>query len=159
MLVRCLAQVALFVATAAASSQSSGVDTAGAFTCGTTFDTMAFEGGGVRGVVYGGVAIALEEAGLLDRACNFAGTSAGSSSSALLAVGYTACEVKEELRTMNFLQLVLDKETPAITTALRMLGYDVGSDSAGLFEESSWLNAFREGYDALINRKGLVCHA
>eukprot|EP01052_Picozoa_sp_SAG31_P003319 SAG31_NODE_126_length_23665_cov_6.178987_14_plen_440_part_00 len=147
--------------------------------CGTTFDTIAFEGGGTRGIIYGGASIALEEAGLLQSVCNFAGTSAGSSSAALLAVGYTACELQKELLNQNFLRLVMDKETADATTVLTALGFDTGLDfdvlcrnaashCKGWFGPLSFLwrkwiqpsltavKAFNRAKIQLENRKGLI---
>ena len=126
----------LLPAGAAAGATKTG-ESAPPTSCQSTFDTIAFEGGGTRGIIYGGAAIALEEAvralhfplshslfshtnnlkspcaeqGLLQSACNFAGTSAGSQSAALLAAGYTACELQKELLDQNFLRFVMDKET------------------------------------------------
>ena len=74
------------------------------------FDTIAFEGGGVRGAVFGGAAIGLDEAGLLDHVENVAGTSAGSMAAAFLSVGYTACELQHELSEFNFVELITDVE-------------------------------------------------
>lgn len=55
--------------------------------CCKDIDTLLFSGGGVRGAVYGGAVLALEESGLLESATNFAGTSAGSSVATVLAAG------------------------------------------------------------------------
>ena len=50
---------------------------------------MILEGGGVKGIAYGGAAAALESAGLLEEIEGYSGSSAGSQAAALLAVGYT----------------------------------------------------------------------
>ena len=68
--------------------------------------SLVFEGGGVRGTVYAGAVVALEEAGALAQIHNFAGTSAGSSAAAMLAVGYTACEFSNEVMVQSFADLV-----------------------------------------------------
>jgi len=54
-------------------------------------DTLVLEGGGVKGIAYGGGACALETAGLLDGITTFRGTSAGAIAAALLASGM-GCE-------------------------------------------------------------------
>ena len=68
--------------------------------------SLVFEGGGVRGTVYAGAVVALEEAGALSHIHSFAGTSAGSSAAAMLAVGYTACEFSNEVMVQSFADLV-----------------------------------------------------
>ena len=55
-----------------------------------------FEGGGVKGIAFAGAIKAAEEAGLREWK-NVAGTSAGAITAALLAVGYTADEIKAAL--------------------------------------------------------------
>ena len=50
--------------------------------------------------------MALEEVGVLENARNFAGTSAGSMTATLLAVGYSSCELWHELSQISFDQLV-----------------------------------------------------
>ena len=129
--------------------------------CQSTFDTIAFEGGGTRGMIYGGASIALEEVGLLQSACNFAGTSAGSQSAALLAAGYTACELKNELLNQNFLRFVMDKETQPATVALAALGFDTGRHIPKSQWDGGWLGpsawtAMKAATAHLTARKGLV---
>lgn len=55
-----------------------------------------FEGGGVRGIAFAGALAAAEEAGVR-RWVNVAGTSAGAIVAALLAVGYSAAELRGAL--------------------------------------------------------------
>jgi len=63
---------------------------------------LALEGGGVRGVTYSGAVRALQDAGILQGMEGFSGTSAGSIGAALLAAGYEAEEVADELRLVDF---------------------------------------------------------
>lgn len=63
---------------------------------------LLFEGGGVRGIAYGGVVKALEEAHLLEHVEGFSGTSAGSQVAAFLAAGYSGAEIIEELIHVDF---------------------------------------------------------
>lgn len=58
-----------------------------------------FEGGGVKGI---GLAGAVSEIEKKYEFVNLAGTSAGSIMAALLAVGYTAKEIKGELKKLNY---------------------------------------------------------
>ena len=58
------------------------------------------EGGGVKGIGLVGAVSAIENAGYIFE--NIAGTSAGSVVGALLAVGYSAAEVKRELEILNY---------------------------------------------------------
>lgn len=61
-----------------------------------------FEGGGVRGIGHVGAACALEKAGY--RFHQLAGSSAGAIVAALLAAGYTGEELKEEMKTINYMK-------------------------------------------------------
>lgn len=59
-----------------------------------------FEGGGVKGIGLVGAVSVIEEAGYVFE--NIAGTSAGAIVGALLAVGYSAAEIKRELDQLNY---------------------------------------------------------
>jgi predicted acylesterase/phospholipase RssA len=67
---------------------------------------MVFEGGGVRGTLYAGALQALQESGHLEGITQFGGTSAGATVAAMLAVGYNACEFREETMGTSFSDLV-----------------------------------------------------
>ena len=69
-------------------------------------NTLVLEGGGVRGAVYAGAVVALEEMGHLSTIKNFGGTSAGASAAAMLAAGYTACEFSDATLNTDFADLV-----------------------------------------------------
>ena len=86
--------------------------------CAKTYDSLVLEGGGVKGAVYSGALQALDEAGLLSGIRNFGGTSAGASVAALLAAGYTACELKEQTFKIRFTDLVDFSLWPRIRDAL-----------------------------------------
>lgn len=58
-----------------------------------TYRNLVLEGGGIRGIAYGGALAALEERGILDSMQRVGGTSAGAIQAALLAVGYTPLEI------------------------------------------------------------------
>jgi NTE family protein len=55
---------------------------------------LTLEGGGVKGIVYGGAIKVLEDEGVLKDIKMFAGASAGSSGAAFLSMGFTAAELK-----------------------------------------------------------------
>ena len=59
-----------------------------------------FEGGGVKGIGLVGAVSEIEKAGYVFE--NLAGTSAGAIVASLLAVGYSAAEIKNELERLNY---------------------------------------------------------
>ena len=72
---------------------------------------LVLEGGGVKGIAYGGAVRALEDAGLLSKVEGFSGTSAGSQAAALLAAGFSGEEMDRTLRNMDFKQLLDDSSS------------------------------------------------
>lgn len=60
-----------------------------------TYRNLVMEGGGIRGIAYGGALQELEKAGVLRGLTRVGGTSAGAIQAALLAVGYSAQEIIE----------------------------------------------------------------
>jgi NTE family protein len=66
------------------------------------FTNLVFEGGGVKGLAYGGALEVLEQQGILARAERVAGTSAGSITALAVALGYTASEVRAILTNTDF---------------------------------------------------------
>ncbi|KUG07965.1 hypothetical protein ASU33_07070 [Solirubrum puertoriconensis] len=66
----------------------------GAVAQGTTqYRNLVMEGGGIRGIAYGGALQELEQRGVLAHIERVGGTSAGAIQAALLAVGYTPQEI------------------------------------------------------------------
>ena len=61
----------------------------------TRYYNLALEGGGIRGIAYGGALKELEEHHVLQGIKRVAGTSAGAIQAALLAVGYTPDEITD----------------------------------------------------------------
>ena len=61
------------------------------------YESLVFEGGGVKGISYLGSIQYLEEKNLLKNIKNFGGSSAGSYIAALLSVGYTSKELRKIL--------------------------------------------------------------
>lgn len=69
-------------------------------------ERIVFSGGGARGVVYPGAYKAMEETGIIQRVEVFAGSSAGSITAALLAVGMTTANFCKQLRHTHFIDLL-----------------------------------------------------
>ena len=57
------------------------------------YRNLVMEGGGIRGIAYGGALLELEQRGMLAGLRRVGGTSAGAIQAALLAVGYSAQEI------------------------------------------------------------------
>lgn len=108
-------------------------------TTGNKADAV-FEGGGVKGIGLVGALQAFEEAGFEWQ--NVAGTSAGAISAALVAVGYTAAEVKVIMDTRVVFRKFMDKNTfgkvPVIGPYLS-LGF-----TNGLYKGDYFLELMRE---------------
>ena len=66
------------------------------------FNTLIFEGGGVRGLSYLGALNYLEEKNILNDIKYFGGTSSGSQIATLLAIGYSLSELKKILFNTPF---------------------------------------------------------
>jgi NTE family protein len=59
------------------------------------YRNLVMEGGGIKGIAYGGALAELEERGVLKNVVRVAGTSAGAIQASLLAIGYSAEEISE----------------------------------------------------------------
>lgn len=66
------------------------------------YENLVFEGGGVRGIAFGGVVKFLEDHNLISDIKRLAGSSAGSIVAAGLAIGYTGDEIIKLLDETNF---------------------------------------------------------
>ncbi len=62
------------------------------------YRNLVMEGGGIRGIAYGGALQALQQRGVLDSIQRVGGTSAGAIQAALLAVGYLPAEIVDVLQ-------------------------------------------------------------
>ncbi|XP_074660445.1 uncharacterized protein LOC141912914 isoform X2 [Tubulanus polymorphus] len=68
-------------------------------------ENLVFEGGGAKGIAYGGVILALSDLGILQNVKRFAGASIGAVTAMYLAIGFTADEIIESfLYNDNILQ-------------------------------------------------------
>ncbi|MBR4917963.1 MAG: patatin-like phospholipase family protein [Bacteroidales bacterium] len=66
------------------------------------FKNLVFEGGGVKGIAYVGALEVLDREGILNDIERVAGTSAGAMVAVMVALRYSAEEVMQVLRTLNF---------------------------------------------------------
>src|SRR5687767_3789487 len=66
------------------------------------FKNLVFEGGGVKGIAYGGALEVLNSMNILKDIERVAGTSAGAINATLLALGYTSAEVSKIISATNF---------------------------------------------------------
>lgn len=67
----------------------------------TTYRNLVFEGGGVRGIAYTGALSALEQRGTLRQIERVGGTSVGAITALLVALNYSANEMKVILADLN----------------------------------------------------------
>lgn len=99
------------------------------FTCsdwsGNQFNTLLFEGGGVRAVVYSGAIQRLEEENMIDNIEYLAGTSSGAQTAALLCCGYNSLELKEVLKNAPWEKILNGKlfSFRGIKSILTKFGY------------------------------------
>jgi NTE family protein len=66
------------------------------------FRNLVFEGGGVKGVAFGGALEVLNKRGILDQIVRVGGTSAGAITATMVALGYDANYIKNEVLNLNF---------------------------------------------------------
>jgi NTE family protein len=66
------------------------------------FKNLVFEGGGVKGIAYGGALAVLNDASILNGIQRVAGSSAGAISATLLALGYSPSDISAIIAETNF---------------------------------------------------------
>jgi NTE family protein len=66
------------------------------------YKNLVFEGGGVKGVAYGGALEVLEQSQITPQIEKVAGTSAGAITAALVSIGYTAAEFIDIMMSLDF---------------------------------------------------------
>jgi NTE family protein len=69
---------------------------------GKNFRNLVFEGGGVKGIAYGGALSVLQDLEIIDNILRVGGTSAGAINATLLALGYSIKDVSQIIATTNF---------------------------------------------------------
>ena len=106
-----------------------------------------FEGGGVKGIGFTGAIAVMEEAGYKFE--NIAGTSAGAIIAALLAVGYTSEEIKDELEILNYNYF----KDPSTLSKLGIIGKIINIIARyGIYKG----DFFEEWMEGLLQRKGIT---
>ena len=66
------------------------------------YTNLVFEGGGVKGIAYAGALQVLTDCGIMPKIKQVAGTSAGAITATLVALGYSAPEIKSAIMSMDF---------------------------------------------------------
>jgi len=97
------------------------------------FKNLVFEGGGVKGIAYGGALEVLEDMNILKGIVRVGGTSAGAINAALLALGFTFREVSDIIAATNFNDFE-DKSGFVVKNMLRVL------KKYGWFKGDAFLN-------------------
>lgn len=91
------------------------------------FRNLVFEGGGVKGIAYGGALEVLQQMGILEGISRVAGTSAGAINATLLALGYTPAEVSGIVANTDFSRFADSGIFVAgVTRLLRYYGWNKG---------------------------------
>lgn len=93
---------------------------------------LALEGGGIKGVAYGGALKELEKNGILSQIVRVAGTSAGAIQATLLAVGYSADEIAQIVANTS-VEKFNDNGFP--TKAFARLKHEYGWFEGKVFQE------------------------
>jgi NTE family protein len=110
------------------------------------FCDAVFEGGGVRGIGYVGAVQKFEQAGYKFR--NVAGSSAGAIVASLIAAGFTASEMYDELSKINFESF---KEAPSWRGFGALGNFFNSMKNFGLYKVS----AFESWLDGLLAKKNV----
>lgn len=95
------------------------------------FTNLVLEGGGVKGIAYGGALGILEQQGILPKIERVAGTSAGAITALLVALGYSPAEVRSLLFNLDFHQFE-DGGSTGLLRLLRRYGWYRGDYYLGL---------------------------
>jgi len=66
------------------------------------YRNLVFEGGGVKGLAYAGALEVLDEVGIMGQIERVGGASAGAITATLIALGYTAAEIKSTIMALDF---------------------------------------------------------
>ncbi len=90
------------------------------------YTNLVFEGGGVKGLAYGGSLEVLHSQKVLPRIERVAGTSAGSIAAALVALGYTPAEIKSLLFSVDFEKFKQGGGLGSVIRLIRRFGWYKG---------------------------------
>lgn len=99
------------------------------------YRNLVFEGGGVKGVAYGGVLEVLELSAITPQITNVAGTSAGSITATLVSLGYTAAEFIEKMMDLDFTTLEDGNDIEGPFRLIKHYGWFKGDAFLGKMEQ------------------------
>lgn len=114
---------------------------------------LVLEGGGVRGVAYGGVLMELETAGMLSSIKHVAGSSIGAIIGMLVALGYDIDELKEIMRDLSFKKFLEEVKPWSFTPDVLLKGKQYLTIVASQDHSISSGNLFYQWLEACIERK------
>ncbi len=86
----------------------------------TNFENMALEGGGVWGIAYAGAVVELDKIGILTNIKRVAGTSAGSITALLLALGYSSREIHTIMSELDYSRFLDHRSLKQVLTKYGM---------------------------------------
>lgn len=117
---------------------------------------LVFKGGGVLGAAYAGALLEFEQHHTLEGIKTVAGSSAGGLAAILVAVGYTAVEIKDIMLELEFHKLV---KKPDSSLFQKFIDYCRGDlDSGLILQEKIEEYLFKKlGTDQVVKKLGLHC--
>ncbi|MDQ1524870.1 MAG: hypothetical protein QOE47_2794 [Pyrinomonadaceae bacterium] len=98
------------------------------------FKNLVFEGGGVKGIAYGGAVEVLEESQITQQIERVAGTSAGAITAAMISLNYTAAAIRKIMLTLPFEKFEDGCELVAPIRLIRHYGWFKGNYFLNLME-------------------------
>ncbi|MDQ1593091.1 MAG: hypothetical protein QOG71_3718 [Pyrinomonadaceae bacterium] len=98
------------------------------------FKNLVFEGGGVKGIAYGGAVEVLEESRITPQIERVAGTSAGAITAAMISLNYTAAAITKIMLTLPFEKFEDGCELVAPIRLIRHYGWFKGNYFLNLME-------------------------
>ncbi|HEX8089986.1 MAG TPA: patatin-like phospholipase family protein, partial [Blastocatellia bacterium] len=90
------------------------------------FKNLVFEGGGVKGVAFGGALEVLSKRGIFSQVVRVGGTSAGAITAAMVALGYDADYIKQEMLALDFNQFKDGNFLSDVTRLFKKYGWYKG---------------------------------
>ncbi|HYO64070.1 MAG TPA: patatin-like phospholipase family protein [Pyrinomonadaceae bacterium] len=99
------------------------------------YRNLVFEGGGVKGVAYGGALEVLETSGITPQIVNVAGTSAGAITATLVSLKYTAAEVVQIMMGLDFATLEDGSDIGGLDRLIKNYGWFKGDAFLNLMEQ------------------------
>src|SRR6185295_152164 len=99
-----------------------------------SYKNLVFEGGGVKGIAYGGVFEVLEEKQITPQIKAVAGTSAGAITATMMSLNYSAAEFLKIMMSLNFEKFEDGCELLGPIRLIRSLGWFKGNYFLNLME-------------------------